>query len=119
MMEFTISRVALCICGAIILVASVSVIGGIYDNDVPDMDDVSARRIAYMLDTFMASEIDEIILEGNRILPEGYSIRVHDFFVELIGEEKISLAITTFDQELELDWNETKTVTRQKSPQSS
>lgn len=118
-MEFTISRVVLCACGAILLVASVSVIGGMYDNDVSDMDDASARRIAYMLDTFMASDIDEIVLEGNRILPKGYSLRVHDSFVELLGDDRVSLAITTFDQELELDWNETRTVTRQRSQRSS
>ena len=117
-MEFTVSRVVLCICGAVILVAACSAIGGMNDQDVSDMDDATVGRIARMLDAFMSSDVDEMILDGVRILPEGYSIRVHDNFVELHGKNKVSIAVTTFDQDLKLDWNETKTVIRQRSQRS-
>ena len=118
MMEFTVSRVVLCICGAVILVAACSAIGGMNDQDVSDMDDATVGRIACMLDAFMSSDVDEMILDGVRILPKGYGIRVHDNFVELHGKNKVSIAVTTFDQDLELDWNETKTVIRQRSQRS-
>jgi hypothetical protein len=119
MMELTISRVALCACGLILLASVSGALTGVYDSDRSGMDDGLAERLAYMLDVFESSEMDEIVLDGTRILPEGSRLHVHDHIVELdIGDEG-HLAVTTFGGEIELDWNESVRISRRRSRRSS
>ena len=119
MREFTISRVVLCVCGVILIASVTGALNGIYNNEMDTMDDALVDRFAYMLDLFQSSEDDTVNLDGSRMLPEGYSISVHDGLVELFckGERKISA--TKYQGTFNLEWNETLTITRRRSPRLS
>ncbi len=52
MMEFTLSRAAICVCGVIILVSVTGVLNGIYEMDESEEHDRLVQRIGYMLDAF-------------------------------------------------------------------
>ena len=119
MMEFTMSRVALCICGVVMIASVTGVLSGIYDMGTSDQDDRLVQRIGYMLDVFEASDVDEIILDGPMILPTGYSISVHDGLVELTDGQSIHLALTSYDSEFSLGYDELIVVTHRMSQQSS
>lgn len=110
-MEFTISRVVLCICGVVILASITGVITGIYDIEVSDQDDRLVQRIGYMLDVFETSDVGELILDGSAILPSGYYLNVHDGFVELTDGKSRHLALTSYDSEFSLGYDDVVTVT--------
>lgn len=119
MMEFTMSRVALCICGVVMIASVTGVLSGIYDMETSDQDDRLVQRIGYMLDVFEASDVDEIILDGSTILPTGYSLSVHDGFVELTDGQKIHLSLTSYDSEFILEYDELVVITHRRSQRSS
>jgi hypothetical protein len=117
MMEFTMSRVVLCVCGAVLLVSVTGAVEGIYDQDRETLDLHTAERLAYMLDVFESSGNDELILDGSLLLPEDYRMSVHDGFVELQGDVRM-IAETSYSGEFELGWNDVVTITRRTSPRS-
>jgi len=119
MIEFTISRVILCVCGTALILTVSGALGAIYDGDTDEMDDRLAERLAYMMDVFQSSGNDTIILEGSRILPEGYTMAVHDGFVELISEKGKHIAMTTYNGQFTLDCDDILVVTRRTSLLSS
>ncbi len=119
MIEFTLSRVVLCACGMILIASVTGVLSGIYDNGQDSMDEDLTDRFAGMLDIFQSSGNDTMILDGSRMLPEGYSVHVHDRFVELFGNGRSHVSATKFGGEFQLDWDDTVTVTRRTSPRSS
>lgn len=86
MMEFTLSRVTLVICGAI-LIASVAVpISGVYEDRTDESLAGMAEKTAAVIDSFWNSDIDSMYLEGDALLPspeyslclEGYGVTVTD-----------------------------------------
>ena len=119
MIEFTVSRVVLCACGIILIVSVTGVLNGIYDRDTDIMDEDLADRFAYMLDVFQSSEDDMLILDGSRILPEGYTAHIHDGFVELMNGDRRHMAMTDYTGEFVLRWGDMKTVTHRTSLRSS
>ncbi|MBE6527691.1 MAG: hypothetical protein E7Z64_00745 [Thermoplasmata archaeon] len=119
MIEFTFSRVTLCVCGVILLISVAGCLGGIYDMDIEAEDEHLASRIAHMLDSFESSEVDEMILDGSMILPEGYTLNVHDGFVELRKGDKVSIASTEYQSAFELDHGDVIRITHRRSPRSS
>ena len=119
MIEFTISRVVLCACGVLLMVVVTSALGGVYDKNTDVMDEDLASRFAYMLDIFQSSDDDTIVLDGARILPEGYTAMVHDGFVELLHDDRRNMAATDYTGEFKLRWGDTITVTHRTSPRSS
>ena len=119
MIEFTLSRVVLCISGIVLLVSVAGGLSGIYDMERGSMDDNLVERIGYMLDVFESSNSDELILDGTMILPEGYSLYVHDHFVELSFGYRTHIAETEYGGSFSLQWNEAKRITRRRSRRSS
>jgi len=119
MIEFTLSRVAVCSCGIVLLASVTGVLGGLYDNEESQMDDELAERIAHMLDVFESSDLDSLILDGSMILPEDRFLRVHDNFVELYSGERMHIATTDYSKSFELSWNGIVEITRRTSPRSS
>jgi len=118
MMEFTISRVVICVCGITLLVVISGAVSSIYGSQEADADVHTAERLAYMLDAFEYSDLDAIVLEGIKILPEGYHMEVHNGFVELDNGKKVTLAMTSYVGEFDLDWNQTRVITRRRSLRS-
>ncbi len=119
MIEFTISRVVLCACGIILIVSVTGVLNGVYDRDADTMDDDLAERFAYMLDVFQSSDDDTLVLNGSMLLPEGYTARIHDGFVELFHGDRRSMAMTEYPGEFVLGYGDTETVIHQRSLLSS
>ena len=115
MMEFTFSRVTICICGMLLLLAVTGAVHGVYDSGTDEMDRDLAERTAHMLDVFQASGSDRLILDGSGLLPDGYQLRVHDGFVELLGENGIYVASTAYEGSFELGWNDAIEIGRRRS----
>ncbi|MFA6804522.1 MAG: hypothetical protein WCQ23_06045 [Candidatus Methanomethylophilaceae archaeon] len=95
MMEFTLSRVALIACGAILLAAVIVPVNGIYDSmEEENMTEVS-DSIASMLDSFWDSETDTMHLRGWDILPGAdYGLVLDGHKVIITGGEKDYLSLT-------------------------
>lgn len=119
MIEFTLSRVVLCACGVILIASVTGVLNGIYDTERDSLDEDLTYRFAYMLDIFQSSDDNTLILDGSRMLPEGYSVYVHGGFVELLGNGDRQISATKFPGEFLLEWGDTITVTRRTSLRSS
>lgn len=119
MIEFTISRVALCIGGIVLLAAAVGAVSNSYDTDVHSIDRDLTGKIAMMLDSFESSNMDVLILEGPSILPKDCSISVHDNTVILYTGNLKYTAVTKYSGEFTMDSNETVEVTRRTSRLSS
>ena len=119
MIEYTVSIVTVCACGMVLLMAVTGTLQGVYDSDTETMDDGLAERLAHILDSYMASGNDTLILDGVRVLPEGCFMRVHDGFVELYRGEEMHIAMTDYPGEFELDCNDVVTIGRRTSRRSS
>lgn len=119
MMEFTVSRVVLCACGVILLAASFGFITGIQDIEDDEADDRLVQRIGYMLDSFEASDVDEIILDGSMILPKGGYLKVYGGFAELYVDGSRHVATTSCVSEFDLEYGEVKRIIHRMSQLSS
>ncbi len=118
-MEFTVSRAAVFICAAVLMVAVTGAMDGIYEMEEEGMDDDLASSLAHMLDIFASSDTDEMVLDGPSLLPEGCVMEVGNGFVELHRNGQRHVAMTSYDGEFRLEWNETIRITRRRSRLSS
>ncbi len=110
-MEFTISRVILCICGMALLV-TVSAYMGWVSEDVDDsMAEALVYRIASMLDSFASSQSDELMISGWNILPSPeYSLSADGFLLELRGPSGTYRAMTSFEFGFDLSYTDSITI---------
>lgn len=109
MMSFTLSRVVLCICGAMMLAACVAVASAGEDGLRSGMGDALARDVAGMLDAFEDSEVDEIDLNGADILPTpSYSLSVAGHTVRLTTPDGEHSAYTRYAGSFDLSYGEEK-----------
>ncbi len=69
MMETTMSRVCLCICGAALLAAVISPVSAIYEDDASEDMLKTADGISSVLDSFWYSEVNDITLRLGEFLP--------------------------------------------------
>lgn len=103
MIEFTLSRVVLCMCGITLMAASIGVLGVVNDSHESEMSDDLADSVADLLDRFQESEADEMVLRGHDILPsDGHVLRVSDGVVTVEHDGRVSMAATSFDGGFEL-----------------
>lgn len=79
MIEFTMSRVALIICGLAVLTAVALPLQSFYDERYDSSMEHTADKVAFILDEFWASEADTLTLRGWEILPSA------DCFIEIDG----------------------------------
>ena len=121
MMEFAFSRVVLCICGAILLVAVVGIMDSYHDRAESDMEDALAGDIAEMLDAFEGSEAERMTLDGSRLLPSSkHVLRVGDNRVCLEKDGIVRTAMTRCGAEFELWYGGTVTISKRcQSPKTS
>ncbi len=108
-----------CACGIAILVAVPSALEGIYEMDESDMDDDIARGMASLLDGFVSSGVDSLILDGGRMLPKDSWLNVHDGLVELYHNDRVHIWVTEFKGSFMMACGEEVTVIRRRSPRSS
>ncbi len=113
MIEFTASRIVLCICGAVLLSAVSGIMGSYQDSAESDMEEGLAEDIAEMLDSFWDSETQEMTLEGTRILPSPkHVLKVGSHMVSLEKDGKTHSSPTRFESEFELWYGGTVTVSK-------
>jgi len=78
MIEFTVSRAALMICGTILLSAIGIPMSQMFDSDGADMLQSVADADAASIDAFWASNLDVMYIDGSDMLPSpGYSLTVN------------------------------------------
>ncbi len=84
MMEFTMSRVTLIICGAILIAAVAVPLSGIYEDKTQESLGDMTEKTAVMIDSFWNSDIDRMYLDGNSLLPSAeYSLSVDGYEVTM------------------------------------
>ena len=111
MIEFTASRIVLCICGAVLLSTAAGIMGSYQNGAEYGMEENLAEDIAAMLDKFWDSETQEMTLEGSRILPSpGHTLRVESHMVTLEKDGRAHSAPTRCGTEFELGYGGTVTV---------
>ena len=85
MIEFTMSRVTLFICGIAILAAVMVPLQSVYEERYDRSMEDAADRLTFILDEFWASEADSMTIRGWEVLPssdcsieiEGHSLTVY------------------------------------------
>ena len=113
MIELTVSRVCVCICGIAMLAAVVGMMSASIDEGSSDADMELVTDIAAMLDSIQRSEISSVTLEGNRILPTtGHSLSVREGIVELRHDGNSFYAMTVLEQDLELTYGSSVTIVK-------
>ena len=84
MMEFTLSRVALMVCGVIMLAAVTSPVSSIFDEKEESCIQQQSENIAGMLDLFYESQADEMVICLSDMIPSaGIGLIFDGRFVEL------------------------------------
>jgi len=73
MMEFTISRVCMSVCGLILLSAILVPVTGMYDSQARNMESNVSDDIARLIDEFSRSDMDTFVLPAGDILPSASS----------------------------------------------
>lgn len=113
MIEFTLSRVCMCVCGVLMLAAAVGYLGVLEDHREDRADQELADDIASMLDSFQTSKLEELYLEGSSILPSGdFRVTVADGLVELSHGDGRFYSKTVYGSSFELDHGSSVTLTR-------
>lgn len=112
MIEFTLSRVVLCICCAAILCACLTIMDDAEDETISELDSAAVSRIASMLDRFSSSVADELTLDGEDVLPrEGYRLTVSDHVVSLSPNDSDTLrTYTSYEGSFTLSWGSSVTL---------
>ncbi len=119
MIEFTISRVVLSICGIALLTIAMAAAGATDDRVETDLDDEAAEGIADILDRFEDSVLRTLTLEAHDVLPSrDHILTVSDHMVMLECDGRMSVAYTASSQEFTLDWDTgSVTLTRPSVPE--
>ena len=73
MIEFTLSRVALMVCGVAMLAAVLVPLQSVYDSEYDSSMTSAADRLSYVIDEFWASEADTLTIRGWEVLPSADS----------------------------------------------
>ncbi len=79
MMEFTLSRTVMMVCGMIVLASVVIPISDIYSAKEGEDIQTLAEKDATFLDRFWSSGLDELYVDGSALLPSG------DYVIEIEG----------------------------------
>jgi len=90
MMEFTISRVCMSVCGLILLSAVLVPATGMYDSQARNMESDVSDSIAKLIDEFHRSELDTFIIPARDILPSSSSyFEIKDQMITLTTDRGI------------------------------
>ena len=87
MMEYTMARVALAICGVVMLAAVVPPVTSLFDSEESADMQYQTENICRMLDTFHDSAADDMMLSMNTILPQSSSLKIEDRTITMIDED--------------------------------
>ena len=103
MIEFTLSRVVMCVCGIALLAAVTGILGAVNDDSESGMMDGLADSVADILDRFEGSETDELTLRGTELLPsDDHVLTVSGHVVTITCGDRTSKAATSYGGAFEL-----------------
>ncbi|MCL2786462.1 MAG: hypothetical protein FWD81_04500 [Methanomassiliicoccaceae archaeon] len=88
MMEFTIARVCMGICGLILLAAVVVPVTGMYESHTVSMESDIPDEIAYLIDDFYYSKMDTFTVPMSDILPNPSSYAEFDGYLVTMTTER-------------------------------
>lgn len=93
MMEFTLSRVAVCVCGLMIMAVVAGPAFGIFEDRADDGYASLAEDLASDIDSFASGEADRLVMDMSLYLPEGAEICVSGYVLTLLcdGSEHTAL----------------------------
>ena len=87
MMEFTLARVAACICGAMLILILFNPITDSYEDRAEDGRGDNCEALGDMFDSFMSSQTDESTVALNIMLPDNGSHLTFDGNIMKITNE--------------------------------
>ncbi len=103
MIEFTLSRAVMCVCGIALLGVALGVMTDAEDAKESEMDEDLAESLASLLDRFQNSRSQKLVLRGEDLIPrEGQTVSVSDHIVTVTRDGKESRAYTLYDGSFEL-----------------
>ena len=106
MIEFTLSRAVMCVCGIALLGVALGVMTNAEDAKESEMDEDLAESIASLLNEYQNSQLDVLKLHGMDLIPrDGQTVSVSNHVVTVTRDGKESKAYTLFDGTLEMNRN--------------
>lgn len=84
MMEYTLARMAMVMCGVIILAAVVPPVTSVFDEGESAEMQNQSETLCRMLDSFYASETDEMTVCLQTVLPQNSSVMMDGYFITMI-----------------------------------
>ena len=84
MMEYTLARMAMVMCGVIILAAVVPPVTSVFDEGESAEMHNQSETLCRMLDSFYASEADEMTVCLQTVLPQNSSVMMDGYFITMI-----------------------------------
>ena len=103
MMEYTLARIAVIMCGVILLAAVIPPVTSVYDEgESAGMQDQS-EALCRMLDSFHESEAEEMTICLNTVLPQNSSVTIDRYFVTVIDGDHQSRYNTEYTLESDKD----------------
>ena len=87
MMEYTLARVAMVMCGAILLAAVIPPVTSVYDEGETAVMQDQSETLCRMLDSFHDSEAEEMTICLQTVLPLNSSVMMEGYFVTVIEND--------------------------------
>ena len=88
MMEFTLARVVMIVCGTVLLAAVIPPVASAFDNEESAELQEQTEMICNMMDSFYRSEADEMVIPLNSVLPHNSSISMEGHLVRMHNGEQ-------------------------------
>lgn len=83
MMEFTMTRVVMVVCGMLVLAAVIPSVNSLYESEESIELQEQTECVCRMIDAFSDSETDEMVLFLSTILPPDCSVSMEGYFVTI------------------------------------
>lgn len=113
MLEFTLSRVVLCVCGVILLGSVCIPLSGMYSSNEDVLMTESTDSIAVMIDSLYNSEADAMVIRGWDILPNNdCSLKVEGHNVIINNSDGEYRSLISHMSYFSLSYNEIVTLER-------
>jgi hypothetical protein len=90
MIEFTISRVCMSICGLVLLAAVIVPVTGMYESQTVSMESDTSDSVSEMIDDFYYSKMETFVVSMTEILPSASSyLEFNGYLVTLTTERGV------------------------------
>ena len=86
-MEYTMARVAMVMCGALLLAAVIPPVTSVYDGGESAVMQNQSETLCRMLDSFHDSEAEEMTIYLQTVLPRNSSVMMGGYFVTIIDND--------------------------------